>query len=165
MVEYPLWRGMDLRSEPAGFVDPLFFVPREYGSGLTSQIPEWRVNSVMVAPVEVAGAPNNGYLASHLGKEWSIPKFSGEPCDFDNFRWEFERFLTQLENAQRGKLSDEIKVFFLEKALPEKEKNKLQLAQRMGHKVNCQGFLSQLSGRLTTTKENILRKKLKEIAL
>ena len=113
---------MDLRSEPAGFVDPFLFGPREYGSGLTSQIPEWGVNSVMVALVEVAGAPNNGYLASHLGKEGSIPKFSGEPCDFDNFRWEFERFLTQLENAQRGKLSDEIKFSFWKKPCPKRKK-------------------------------------------
>ena len=164
MVSPPLHREVE-RSEPAGFVDPFLFGPREFGSGPTSHIPEWGVNSVMVAPIEVAGAPNNSFLASHLGKDGSIPKFSGEPCDFDNFRWEFGRFLTQLENAQRTKFSDEIKLFFLEKALPEKEKNKLQLAQRMGHKVSCQGFLSQLGGRLMTTKETILRRKWKEIVL
>ena len=163
MVNLPLHR--EEGSEPAGFVDPFLFGPREFGSGPTSQTPEWGVNSVMVAPIEVAGAPNNGLLASHLGKDGSIPKFSGEPCDFDNFRWEFGRFLTQLENSQRSKFSEEIKLFFLEKALPEKEKNKLQLAQRMGRKVTCQGFLSQLGGRLMTTKETILRRKWKEIVL
>ena len=53
----------------------------------------------------------------------------------------------------------------LEKALPEKEKRRIQVAQRQGEQISCQGFLSQLGARFGTTKENMLRKKWQELAL
>ena len=83
----PLMPGdLERCSEPEGLVYPFLYGQVEYISRHVSRAPELGVNEILVAPVDASTTPSNAYLASHLGKDGSIPKFSGERCDFDNFR-------------------------------------------------------------------------------
>ena len=54
--------------------------------------------------VQVIGADGKGhkgnFVLSQLAKEAAIPKFSGEVCEFERFRWEFNRHLQKLEQVQ-----------------------------------------------------------------
>ena len=98
----PLMPGdLERCSELEGLVDPFLYGQVECSSRPVSHAPERGQNEILVAPVDASTTPSNGYLASHLGKDGSIPKFSGEPWEFDNFRWEFNRFLTKLESANK----------------------------------------------------------------
>ena len=123
-----------------------------------------RGNFRMVAPVEVSDNPGPNLLGQ-LGKEGLVPRFSGEPCEFDNFRWEFNRFITHLEKAHRCKIPEDNKLLLLEKALPEKEKRRIQVSQRQNDPVTCQSFLSQLAARFGTTRDTLLRKKWQDLAI
>ena len=68
-----------------------------------------RGNFRMVAPVEVSDNPGPRLLGQ-LGKEGLVPRFSGEACEFDNFRWEFNRYITHLEKAHRCKIPEDNKL-------------------------------------------------------
>ena len=74
MVDPHLHREEELRSKTVGFVDTFLYGPRKFSSGPILHTLKWGGRSVLVAPVEVASAPKNGYLASHLGKDGAILK-------------------------------------------------------------------------------------------
>ena len=92
-------------------------------------------------------------------KETAVPKFSGEVCDFEQFRWLFTRYLGKLEQSQGHPLDEDLKVFILEKALPQYESRWLQQMQQEGHEVTCQGFLAKLEAKFGATRENQVRQK------
>ena len=57
-----------------------------------------------VCPVGTGhAAGGSSFMLTQLLKDAAIPKFSGEPCDFDDFRWQFERHITNIESAQKEK--------------------------------------------------------------
>ena len=118
----------------------------------------------LVAPVEASENPGPNLLGQ-LGKEGLVPRFSGEPCEFDNFRWEFNRYITHLEKAHRCKIPEDNKLLLLEKALPDKEKGRIQVLQGQNDPVTCQSFLSQLAARFGTTKDTLLRKRWQDLAI
>ena len=106
----------DLKPVGDGLIAPLVVMEEECRSFPEDQKFEG-ITRFMVAPVETSGHPlNSGFLMSQLGKESVVPKFSGEPCEFDNLCWEFNRLLIQLEKANKEKIAEETKHFFLEKA-------------------------------------------------
>lgn len=104
-------------------------------------------------------------MLTQLLKDAAIPKFSGEPCDFDDFRWQFERHITNIESAQKEKIQESVKIAILEKTLPENERKWLMQLQKQGETVTAQSFLGRLGTRFNTSKETQIRKRWNDIGM
>ena len=112
-----------------------------------------------VAPVGVGREGDSKFMLNQLFKESAIPKFSGEVCDFENFRWNFNRYLQRVEDIQGNKIKEEFKVYLLEKALPTFQSQWLQQMQQEGQAVTCRGFLALMETKFCGARENQVRQK------
>ena len=116
----------------------------------------------MVAPVGVQGDQrpgNSNLLLTQIVKEESLPKFSGEIADFDEFQWKFSRHMETIETIQGTTIPDKIKLLILEKTLPEHDKKWMQLLLRKGEPLSYRGFMAKLATKAGSNKETQAREK------
>ena len=133
------------------------FVCWEIDEGEEGEVPDLigvEHRSVGMVGANQTDGPGRGFLSQML-KEGSIPKFNGEPSDFSTFRWTFERFLNNAEEVH-GKLTEAQKISALERALPERDRNRLILLMQKGQQVKCHGFLASMGAQLESARESQL---------
>ena len=86
--------------------------------------------SVNVRMVEAGDGDRSRTPAPQIFKDSAIPKYSGQPASFGDFKWEFERFLELYVASKTNKPTEQEKLMLLERALPEPERRRLQHLQR-----------------------------------
>ena len=119
----------------------------------------------MIAPVNVGsqaggfdGHGNNAVM-NQLIRDETIPKFSGQGGDFDDWQWRFQRHINTLEAAHGKPLPDKIKLVILERALPDCDRRWLVVLERQGELVTYQTVMAKLRAKAEPTKETQARQK------
>ena len=98
-------------------------------------------------------------LLTQLARDETVLKFSGRSGDFDTFHWQLERYFKRLASCQGIEFTDQVKMFLLEKALPEYDKRWLQLLEREGASVTYQSVIARLRARAGSNVETQARQK------
>ena len=146
-------------AKPPNFVPLLATIDETTGESIFAEAPP----PDLVRNVAPIGADHRGshhnFILGQMIKEQVIPKFSGEVCDFEQFRWLFSRYLTKLEQTQGHPLEEDMKIFIPEKALPQYESRWLQQMQQEGHPITCQGFLAKMEAKFGATRDCQIRQK------
>ena len=119
----------------------------------------------VIAPVNVGsqaggfdGHGNNAVM-NQLFRDETIPKFSGQGGDFDDWQWRFQRHINTLEAAHGKPLPDKIKLVILERALPDCDRRWLVVLERQEELVTYQTVTAKLRAKAEPTKETQARQK------
>ena len=118
---------------------------------------------VRMVEVDRSGRPNAPL--PHLFKEGSIPKYSGQPATFGDFKWEFERFLDLYVGSKTPKPSEQEKLMLLERALPDLERRRLQHLQRTNKVTTWKGFMREMDGILSSAQDSQVMKRWNDLAI
>ena len=147
------------KPKPSGMTPLFTTVDLEDGTSIFKEVVQsgesHRVNTIGAEKRD----PHKNFILGQMVRETAVPKFSGEVCDFEHFRWAFTRYIGKLEQTQGQQLDEDIKVFILEKALPPYETKWLQQMLQEGQKITCQGFLAKLEAKFGATRESQVRQK------
>jgi hypothetical protein len=153
-------------AEPTGILpSSVLFQFGDAGSeeGLPSE-PAGEHRTVAMVEVDRAGR-TSGSVVPQIIKDNMAPKFSGEPCDFEMFRWEFERFLSHFERSRPVALGEDEKLILLERALPDREKRRLMFMQKARKGVTYQSFMRDLESVLSPTQDSQIHKRWNELSM
>ena len=100
-----------------------------------------------------------------LVRDGAIPKYSGQPATFGDFKWEFERFLNLCDGSRNPKLTEQEKLMLLERALPEMERRRLQHLQRANKVTTYKGFMREMDGILSSAQDSQMLKRWNGLAI
>ena len=121
--------------------------------------------SVNVRMVEAGDGDKSKIPAPQIFKDSTIPKYSGQPATFGDFKWEFERFLELYVASKTNKPTEQEKLMLLERALPEPERRRLQHLQRAKKVTTYKGFMREMDGILSSAQDSQMLQRWNDLAI